>query len=110
LVRPFAMFLAIFLLTPPYQSAKAEQAKANFTVGLVIGKPRVRALPPAVAPRKSYTWNAAAISVRLAGFRRPVRLKSGGGIYWFVAEREGRRYRVGVSVSTGAVLKITRAA
>jgi hypothetical protein len=108
-VRILAVGLMLVLAFPGAE-ALANQAKANFTVGIVIGKatPRKRAAPrPAL---KTYTWNAAAVSVRIAGFRKPVRLTSGGGVYWFLAEREGRRYRIAVSVSTGAILKVARTA
>lgn len=107
-VRLLALSLIMLLALPP-GSGRAGQASASFTVGLVIGKPQGRAPRPAFSLRRTYTWNAAAISVRLAGYRTPVRLKAAAGAYWFLAERGGRRFRIAVSTATGAILMTARA-
>jgi hypothetical protein len=63
---------------------------------------------PAPAPvrvAKRYTWGAAAISVRAAGFANLRRLQRSETLYWFQAEREGRNYRVAVSVIGGSIKK-----
>ena len=82
----------------------AGQSSSSFRVGLTIGQPG--AWTPTFRDHRTYTWNAAAISVRRAGFHGVIHVNSSGGIYWFEAEREGRRYRVAVSASTGGILKV----
>lgn len=88
--------------------AEAKQASGTFSVGITIGGGRgpVRPSPPQAL---KYTWSAAAISVRRAGFKAVARLAAGQNVYWFSAQREGRRYRIAVSVATGRIVTITAA-
>ena len=86
--------------------AGAGQSSASFTVGVTIIEPGSRAVHPAARPAVNLTWNAAAISVRKAGYLRPARLVAADGLYWFEAERGGRRYRIAVSVASGGIEKI----
>jgi hypothetical protein len=86
--------------------AEAGQSSARFSVGIVIGGVPDRKPPAVTGRQRSYTWNAAAISVRVAGFESPVRLNRGGNVYWFLASRGGQSFRVAVSATTGKILRI----
>jgi hypothetical protein len=87
--------------------AEAGQASATFRVGITIGNPdRSQAGKPVI---KTYTWNAAAISVTKAGYQNPERLEAEPGVYWFVARKDGQRYRIGVSKTTGRIVEVTSA-
>jgi hypothetical protein len=89
--------------------AGAGQSSGTLTAGVIItGKARARPGVPAQA-RLRYTWNAAAISVTRAGYGDVQRLSATGELYWFEARREGRRFRVAVSVRTGEIIRIDAA-
>ena len=82
----------------------AQQASTSFSVGITIGgggRPRL-----AVAPAKTFTWGAAAISVRRQGFHVLRRLEKSDGFYWFTAKRDGSRFKVAVLIATGVILKV----
>ena len=84
-------------------AALAGQSSAGFSVGITIGAPgakKIRKSP------KHYTWNAAALSLSAAGYSSPVRLLMADDVYWFLAERDGRRFRVAVSKTTGTIVKV----
>lgn len=83
--------------------ADAGQSSATFSVGITIGRPGLVKPPKSV---KIYTWNAAAISVREAGFESGFRLAADANHYWFMAKRDGQHYRVAVSKTTGAIVKV----
>jgi hypothetical protein len=95
-----AMFLGLALCLVP-AGAMAGQASANFTVGISIGGGSGQ--PRAV---KTYTWGAAAVSVRQAGYDNPRRVAQSDTLYWFEAQRSGSTYRIGVSISSGEIVKV----
>ncbi|MFT3987938.1 hypothetical protein [Aestuariivirga sp.] len=103
-----AAFLGVLLLSvgPAY----AGQAGANFNVGMrIVSGSAVAAraaAPKAVAPVKRYTWGAAGVSVRKAGFGILVPTERADALYWFTAERNGSRYRVAVEIATGRIVKV----
>lgn len=101
-VAAFSIVLAGVVAVP----AEAGQSSSSFRVGLTIGGARVKSGRMPMKRLKSYTWNAAAISVRHAGFQGVVRVKTSSGVYWFEAEREGRRYRIAVSARNGGILRV----
>jgi len=106
MVRLAAAFgLSIWFLA---SAAMAGQTSASFAVGIVIGGPQTRsaAAPPTQSQSKRYTWGAAAISLKTAGFADMRRISRSGRLYWFAAVRDGRAYRIAVSVTTGAVVKV----
>ena len=94
--------IACCLLTPV---AMAGQSSGNFKVGITIGGVKARAAAAAV-PGRAFTWGAATVSVRKAGFDNPQRVAKSGALYWFAAERAGNAYRIAVSISSGQVVKV----
>ncbi len=110
MLRP-ALVIGVVLLSASSWAIPAEagQASSSFSVGITIGGARAPARPQPSAQALKYTWNAAAISVRRAGFEAVERLEAGAGVYWFRAERQGRRYRVAVSVTSGEIVTVTAA-
>ncbi len=102
------------------QTAQAAQTSSGLGVGLTIGassytgnRSTRRLVVPAhvtkTEPAWSYTWNAAAISVKGAGFKQPRRIEKARAVYWFQAMREGANFRIAVSIASGKVVKIIRA-
>ena len=96
------------------QAAGAAQVTSGVSVGLTIepsgGHSGVRRLIfPAfvtkVAPSTRFTWNAAAISVKEAGFSQPRRANK-SSLYWFYAKQRGDSFRVAVSIVSGKVIKV----
>ena len=100
-----ACSLSIWFLA---STAMAGQTSASFAVGIVIGGPQTKSAAAAPAPSqaKRYTWGAATISLKSAGFADMRRISRSGRLYWFAAVRDGRAYRVAVSIATGAVVKV----
>ena len=80
----------------------AGTARGAFTVGIVIGQ--ARAAP--VKSKLRYTWGAAAISLRRAGYENPRRIAAAGDVYWFEARRAGARFRVAVWIATGRIAAV----
>ncbi|MBI2717191.1 MAG: hypothetical protein HYX36_00275 [Rhizobiales bacterium] len=93
------------LLTLLAGDAAAGQASGTLNVGIVIGASQTQA-PQAPS---TFTWGAAAISVEKAGFGNLQRVAKSGTLYWFEAERDGGRFRVGVSVSSGEIVEVNPA-
>lgn len=102
------------------QTASAAQVSSAIGVGITIDyvapsnkRQTNRLIVPAVvtrtAPRTSYTWNAAAISVKRAGFKQARRIEQSPALYWFQAVRQDASFRIAVSVVSGRVVKIIRA-
>ena len=83
----------------------AGQTSASFNVGITIGG-GTRTPVKSAKRLRLYTWNAAAISVQQAGFDNPVRMTRTDSLYWFGAERGGSRFRIAVSVTSGAVVRV----
>ena len=98
-----AMVSAVMIGLLP-SGAMAGQTSSSFTVGITIGGGKQQAAR--VLPSKTYTWGAAAISVRAAGFANPRRVEKSDTLYWFAAERGRDRFRIAVSVFSGAVVKV----
>ena len=82
----------------------AGQASASFSVGITIG--RGNRPKQAVVPVSTFTWGAAAISVRRKGFHVLRRLQKSDRLYWFAANRNGSMFKVAVLISTGVILKV----
>ncbi len=99
--RAVVSALILSLLPCP---ALAGQASASFQVGIVIGSGGHSI--QAAAPAKTYTWGAALISVNRAGFNTPQRIERSDTLYWFKAKRDGASFRVGVSISSGKVMRV----
>jgi hypothetical protein len=89
-------------------AATAAQVSASFTVGVVIGG-KAGHRPQRIAPRKTYTWGAAEISVRRAGFASPQRTGKSDLIYWFTAEKAGASYRIAVAIDSGRIVEVVPA-
>ena len=89
--------------------ALASEASTSFGVGITITGNADRT-PSMVAPASSrwrqYTWGAAEVSLLRAGYSRPLRGRSTGKLYWFLAERGGTRFRVAVSMTSGEIVKV----
>ena len=83
--------------------ADAGQASGGFTAGIVIGGGATAAR---AAPAMTYTWGAAAISARQAGFDNLQRIERSDALYWFTGERGGGNYRIAVSIYSGEVMKV----
>jgi hypothetical protein len=104
--------IVMSLLAAP---VSAGQTSASFHVGITILPPgaKVASQRPAKAARpkvvRSYTWGAAAVSVSRAGFGAARRANREGSVYWFVAQRGSERFRVAVSVTSGAIVKVISA-
>ncbi len=86
-------------------TAVGAQVSSSFQVGITIGGARQKALlaPPAA---RTYTWGAAAVSLKLAGFEEPRRVERSDTLYWFIAKKAGGRFRVAVSITSGAIVKV----
>jgi hypothetical protein len=98
------MMVAGLMLAAVSSPVLAGQTSAQFRVGITIGGGS--ASQPSAAATTTYTWGAAAISVSGAGFGNPVRLEKSNDLHWFQAERDGGTYRVAVSTTSGAVVKV----
>jgi len=117
LVRLGTVWTAVLCLLP--QTAVAAQVSSGMGVGIIIddvapGKSsRSRALGRIAVmkavPTLTYTWNAAALSVKSAGFQHPRRKEKSPVFYWFEAQRHGGYFRIAVSIASGKVIKIIRA-
>ena len=116
MIRLAIVGAAILGLLP--QTSLAAQVTSSMGVGLIIedvarsGESQSArrlsvsgVVSKAVAPA-SYTWNAAAISVKRAGFKQPRRVEKLPGLYWFEAKRRGTSFRIAVSILSGRVVKI----
>lgn len=103
-MRRAAVVLGFLFLALAAGQSCAGQAKSSFRVGLMIGQGN--GWSPTLRTLRTYTRNAAAISVRNAGFDSVLQAGSSDGIYWFRAERNGRTYRVAVSIATGNILDV----
>ncbi len=93
-----ASFHVGITILPPSQSA----ATGLHGRGHVSRSPFLRSL---TAP-KGYTWGAASVALARAGFSRFARESQLDFVYFFKAERAGESFRVAVSATTGAILKI----
>jgi len=86
----------------------------TITPGGVSGQNReplrlfVSALVTKADPANSYTWNAAAISLKRAGFKQLRRVEMLAAVYWFEARRKDASFRIAVSIASGRILKIVR--
>ena len=88
-------------------SAQAGQTSAGFTAGIVIGGGGKAGRQMKQAATTTYTWGAAAISVKLAGFGNLQRIEKSDTLYWFTAKKGGgNSYRVAVSISSGVIVKV----
>ena len=94
--------LAICLLSG---AAMAGQASARFKVGITIGAVG-NPSTGAIGSERVYTWGAAAVSVKQAGFDNLQRVAKSDTLYWFEAERAGSTFRVAVSISSGEIVKV----
>ena len=112
------MAMVVLSLLP--QGAGAGQVTAGMSVGLTIAPSAVgekagarQLVVPAfvtrIAPANSYTWNAAAISVKSAGFSLPRRVRRSPDLYWFSAKQGSESFRIAVSILSGRVMKVIRA-
>ena len=116
----FGVLTPLLFAIPVSTSAIAGQAKGVFEVGIVIAgtptPPPVKhnvkygegAVTPAVPriPATTYTWRAAAISVKQAGYQHPRLQGVDDGLYWFRARKKGQGYDVAVSIQSGKVVKV----
>jgi hypothetical protein len=84
----------------------AGQASALFQAGITIGNGGGR---NAARPFKTYTWGAALISLNRAGFKHPTRVEKSDTLYWFKAKRGGNSFRIAVSISSGAIMRVVPA-
>ncbi len=86
-------------------TAGGAQVSSSFQVGITIGGAKQKAM---IAPSKAktYTWGAAAVSLKLAGFEAPRRMERSDTLYWFIAKKGGGRFRVAVSITSGAIVKV----
>ncbi|MBC8038535.1 MAG: hypothetical protein H7X89_15090 [Rhizobiales bacterium] len=112
--------LSVALLCFLPQAARAAQVASGMGAGITIyyvapsnSGPTKRLIVPATVtktvPANSYTWNAAALSVKGAGFKQPRRMEKSLALYWFQAKRQGAIFRIAVSIASGKVLKVIRA-
>ncbi len=102
------------------QAAEAAQVSSGMGVGLTIApsytggenyehrRVFVSALVTRAVPANSYTWNAAAISVKRAGFKQPRRVEKSPTLYWFYAQKREADFRIAVSIASGRIVKIVR--
>jgi hypothetical protein len=98
MVRPVLFLCAMLGAFPTL--AMAQSGTATFKAGLTIGGAATS------APSRTYTWGAAAVSVQKAGFDNTQRAEKTDTLYWFTAERAGGSFRIAVSISSGAVVKV----
>lgn len=112
------IWAAFFCLLP--QMAGAAQVSSGMGVGITIeyvapgkSRPRSKSLGPIAvmkaAPALSYTWNAAALSVKRAGFQQPERVEKSAALYWFQAKRRDGYFRIAVSIASGQIIKVVPA-
>lgn len=87
-----------------HSAALAGQASGGFSVGLRIGGPESAAEKSLSG--KTFTWGAAAVSVRRAGFEGAAQLRKSESVYWFAARRGGAAYRVAVSALSGDIVEV----
>jgi hypothetical protein len=88
-------------------AAEAGTASARFSVGITItGSGTSQRAASAPVPAITYTWGAAAISARHAGFAKLQRVERSGTLYWFAAEKDGALYRIAISIHSGAIVKV----
>lgn len=104
MVRFAAVGAAMSLCLVP-AGAMAGQSSASFTVGITIGGAGKAPLRQAKRA-KFFTWAAAAISVTQAGYRDVKRVARSGRLYWFEATHSGSRYRIAVSIASGAIINV----
>jgi hypothetical protein len=83
----------------------AGQASATFTVGITIGG-KAGHRPQEAVHRKIYTWGAAEITLRRAGFTDLQHAQQSSSLYWFMASKAGASYRVSVSIDSGQIIEI----
>jgi hypothetical protein len=102
MVRQAAVMAALFGVWAA--NVQAGQASASFQVGITIGSAKIKVATRLVT--RSYTWGAAAISVKLAGFAAPRRIERSDELYWFIARKGAGQYRVAVSIASGAIVKV----
>ena len=117
MVRLAMVSAAVLCFLP--QTASAAQVTSSIGVGITIDssgkRPATRTrliVPGAVTkavPETSYTWNAAAVSVKRAGFKQARRMEQSPALYWFQAKRQDASFRIAVSVASGRIAKIIRA-
>lgn len=93
--------LALGLMALP---ALAGHSGVGFTAGIVIGKPHNAHKPP-----RHYTWGAAAVSLRRAGYKNIERDQAAEGLYWFIARKDAAFFRIAVSADTGVIVAVTPA-
>lgn len=99
------------------QAAPAAVQVSSMGVGITIASSAsgstkrliVPAFVTTAAPPTSYTWNAAAISVRARGFKHPRRMEKSAALFWFEARRGGLSFRIAVSIASGKLVKIVPA-
>ncbi len=113
-----AVVWAVLCLLP--QMAEAAQVSSGMGVGLTIQpssagseersvrKQSVIGLVTKDVPETFYTWNAAAISVKRAGFKEPRRMKKQLSLYWFEAKRQETSFQVAVSMASGKIVRVVR--
>ena len=103
MVRQAAVMAALFGVLA--SNVQAGQASVSFQVGVtVVGAKKHAAAGRPVA--RTYTWGAAAVSVKLAGFAAPRRAERSDKLYWFIARKGLGRFRVAVSIASGAIVKV----
>jgi len=118
-MQGLALLWAFMLCVLP-QAAVAAQVSSSMGVGLIIEPSNISSDDRSVrrlfvstvvtraAPAISHTWNAAAISVKRAGFTHPRRLERIVALYWFEAKRREASFRIAVSIASGKIVKIVR--
>ena len=102
------------------QMAGAAQVSSSMGVGLTIElssagggerstrRQSVFGLVTKDVPKTFYTWNAAAISVKRAGFKEPRRVKKRLSLCWFEAKRQKASFQIAVSMASGKIVKVVR--
>lgn len=78
----------------------AGQASGNLRVGVTIGK-----VSSAEATR-TYTWGAAAVSVKQAGYGNVERVGKSDRLYWFTGTFSGGSFRIAVSIASGEAVEV----
>ena len=96
MVRPAVLIGLALCLLP--SAAAAGKASAQFKVGITIGGPE--------RPIKTYTWGAATVTVKRAGYGNPKRIALSDGVYWFEADRGGSSFRIAVSIASGEIVEV----
>ncbi len=113
-------FASTVILCISVQLAGAAQISSGMGVGLTIEpssagggersirKQSVLGLVTKDVPETIYTWNAAAISLKRAGFKESRRMEKQLSLYWFEAKREKTSFRIAVSMASGKIVKVVR--